>query len=45
MSRPAGAAELLPAHARTLKMPGLARSFERARQAREEGWTFRRPQL
>ena len=28
MSRPAVAAELLRAHTRTLKMPGLARSFE-----------------
>ena len=41
MSRPVVAAELLRAHARTLKMPGLARSFESlARQAREERWSY-----
>ena len=40
MSRAAVAAELVRTHARTLKMPGLARSFEAlARQAREERWT------
>jgi DNA replication protein DnaC len=41
MSRPAVAAELLRTHARTLKMPGLARTFESlARQAREERWSY-----
>jgi DNA replication protein DnaC len=41
VSRPVVAAELLRAHARTLKMPGLARSFESlARQAREERWSY-----
>jgi DNA replication protein DnaC len=41
MSRPAVAAELLRTHTRTLKMPGLARSFEAlARQAREERWAY-----
>jgi DNA replication protein DnaC len=41
MSRPAVAAELLRGHARTLKMPGLGRSFEAlARQAREERWAY-----
>src|SRR5205814_7389923 len=41
VSRPAVAAELLRAHARTLKMPGLARSFDAlARQAREERWAY-----
>src|SRR4029453_13436889 len=40
MSRPVVAAELVRTHARTLKMPGLARTFEAlARQAREERWT------
>jgi DNA replication protein DnaC len=40
MSRPVVAAELIRTHARTLKMPGLARTFEAlARQAREERWT------
>jgi DNA replication protein DnaC len=40
MSRGAIATELIRAHARALKMPGLARSFEAlARQAREERWT------
>ena len=41
MSRPAVAAELLRTSARTLKMPGLARSFDGlARQAREERWAY-----
>ena len=40
MSRGALAADLVRTHARALKMPGLARSFEAlARQAREERWT------
>ena len=40
MSRAAVAADLVRTHARALKMPGLARSFEAlARQAREERWT------
>jgi DNA replication protein DnaC len=40
MSRGVVAAELVRTHARGLKMPGLARSFEAlARQAREERWT------
>jgi DNA replication protein DnaC len=40
MSRPVVAAELIRTHARTLKMPGVARTFEAlARQAREERWT------
>jgi DNA replication protein DnaC len=41
MSRPAVAADLLRTSARTLKMPGLARSFDAlARQAREERWAY-----
>jgi DNA replication protein DnaC len=41
MSRAALAADLIRTHARALKMPGLARSFEAlARQAREERWTL-----
>jgi DNA replication protein DnaC len=40
MSRAAAATELVRAHTRPLKMPGLARTFEAlARQAREEGWS------
>jgi DNA replication protein DnaC len=40
MSREAIAAELIRAHARALKMPGLARSYETlARDARESKWT------
>src|SRR6185436_8355267 len=35
------AAELILAHARSLKMPGLARSYETlARDARESKWTY-----
>ena len=41
MSRDAIATDLVRSRARTLKMPGLAKAFERiARQARDEGWTF-----
>ena len=41
MSRAAVAKDLVATHARTLKMPGLARSHEAlARQAREEHWGF-----
>ena len=37
MSRAAVAKDLVAAHARTLKMPGLARAYEAlSRQAREE---------
>jgi len=40
MSRAEAATDLVRSQARTLKMPGLARSFESlARQAREEGWS------
>ncbi len=35
------AQDLVKAHARTLKMPGLARTYEAlARQAREEHWGY-----
>jgi len=35
------AADLVRSRARTLKMPGLAKAFERiARQARDEGWSY-----
>jgi DNA replication protein DnaC len=41
MSREAIAAELILAHARSLKMPGLARSYETlARDARDSKWTY-----
>jgi DNA replication protein DnaC len=41
MSRDAMVADLLKGQARSLKMPGLARSFETlGRQAREEKWTY-----
>src|ERR1043165_8445137 len=41
MSREAVAAELILAHARSLKMPGLARSYETlARDARDSKWTY-----
>ena len=41
MSRQTLTTELVRQHARTLKMPGLARSFERiARQGADAGWSF-----
>lgn len=41
MSRDAMVGELIRGQARSLKMPGLARSFEAmGRQAREEKWTY-----
>lgn len=41
MSREAIAAELILAHARALKMPGLVKSYETlARDARESKWTY-----
>jgi DNA replication protein DnaC len=41
MSRDAMVGDLLKAQARSLKMPGLSRSFEMlGRQAREEKWTY-----
>ena len=41
MSRDAMVADLLKGQARSLKMPGLSRSFETlGRQAREEKWTY-----
>jgi DNA replication protein DnaC len=41
MSREAVAAELILAHARALKMPGLVRSYETlARDARDSKWTY-----
>jgi len=41
MSREAIAAELILAHARSLKMPGLARSYVTlARDARDSKWTY-----
>lgn len=41
MSRDVLVADLIRAQAKTLKMPGLARSFEAAsRQAREEKWAY-----
>lgn len=41
MSRHSIASDLVKQHAHTLKMPGLARSFERiARQGRDAGWSL-----
>jgi DNA replication protein DnaC len=41
MSREAVAAELIQGHARSLKMPGLAHSYETlARDARDSKWTY-----